>query len=281
MNVIVEKQSSNTTSAKVAYKNEEKELYNMSALITVNGYELQEINGEAVIKDTVLAERLGYKNTRDIRQLIKRMIEARNFGDALPCSIEEKPQNGGHTVLAYYLNEKQSLKVISKSETKNANDIMDQVLDVFIAWRNGKLQPIKTFEEQMRDTLLLADAKVKELQEKIEQDKPKVSLAESIQVSAGAMNISDWVRVLKDESGHIKQKNVFDLLREWRILFKQNKVNIPQAKYIDNGWFEVTENTIITPNGSKTKVQAKITGKGQVELSYRIKEYFKAQAISA
>lgn len=278
INVIVEKQSNNTLAGTSALNLNTKESYHMSALIQINGYEIQEINGEAVIKDVILAKRLGFERPRAIRQLIKRMIEDGNFGDATPYGVEEKPQNGGHTVTAYYLNEKQALKVISKSETKNANDIMDQVLDVFIAWRSGKLQPVKTYEETMREALLLADNKVKELQEKIEQDKPKVSLAESIQVAAGSMNISDWVRVLKDESGVIKQNKVFDLLREWKILFKEKKVNIPQAKYIDNGWFEVTENTIITPNGSKTKVQSKITGKGQVELSYRIKEYFKTQA---
>lgn len=281
MNASAEMPTNNTVVGATALNLNTKESYHMSALIHINGYELQEINGEAVIKDLVLAQRLGYKAPRQIREIIKRMIEQGSFGAVVPYDTIEKHENGKNDVEVFYLNEKQALKVISKSETRNANDIMDQVLDVFIAWRNGKLSPVKTFEEMMQEALLLADSKVKELQEKIEQDKPKVSLAESIQVAAGSMNISDWVRVLKDESGVIKQNKVFDLLREWKILFKQNKVNIPQAKYIDKGWFEVTENTIITPNGSKTKVQSKITGKGQVELSYRIKEYFKTQAISA
>lgn len=120
-------------------------------------------------------------------------------------------------------------------------------------------------------------AKVEEIESlnaKIEADKPKVALANCIEVAGGSVNISDWVRVLKDENTNIKQARVFELLKEWKIIFSDNGVNKPYAKYLEKGWFEVTENSIVTPKGNKTRLHTKITGKGQVALSYRIKEYF-------
>lgn len=108
----------------------------------------------------------------------------------------------------------------------------------------------------------------------IEAQKPKIALANCIEVAAASINISDWIRVIKDENSSITQNKVFDLLKKWKIIFKESGINKPYAPYIKNGWFEVTENIIVTPKGNKTKLQTKITGKGQVELSYKIKEHF-------
>ncbi len=111
----------------------------MSAII--NSWDVVEVDGEPTVKDTDLAERLGFERPRNIRNLIKRMVESGSFGGALPCSTEEVPENGGKIATVYHLNEKQALKVISKSETKKADEIMDEVIDVFLAFRSGKLQP--------------------------------------------------------------------------------------------------------------------------------------------
>lgn len=110
----------------------------MSAII-VNNWNVTEVNGEPTVKDTDLAERLEYKENKAIRKLIKRMIDNGNFGGGIPCPTLENVY--GNETETFYLNEKQALKVISKSETKKADEIMDEVIDVFLAFRHGKLQP--------------------------------------------------------------------------------------------------------------------------------------------
>jgi len=110
----------------------------MSA-IQINNWNVTEVNGEPTVKDIDLAERLGYSRPRAIRQLIERMAEKGQFGNATPCGEVEVVN--GKTVNVFHLNEKQALKVISKSETKKADAIMDEMIDVFVAYRNGKLQP--------------------------------------------------------------------------------------------------------------------------------------------
>lgn len=116
----------------------------MSAVLHVNGWAVSEINGEPTVKDTDLAEKLGYDRPRAIRQLIKRMVDNGSFGGATPCGTPEIV--AGNMTEVFYLNQKQSLKVISKSETKIADAIMDEVIDVFLAYRKGQLQPALDYE---------------------------------------------------------------------------------------------------------------------------------------
>ena len=117
----------------------------MSAVLHVNGWTVAEMNGEPTVRDTELAEKLGYERPRAVRQLIKRMVDNGSFGCATPCGAYEKIANGNQ-VEVFYLNQKQALKVISKSETKIADAIMDEVIDVFLAYRKGQLQPVLDYE---------------------------------------------------------------------------------------------------------------------------------------
>ena len=116
----------------------------MSAVLHVNGWTVAEMNGEPTVRDTELAEKLGYSRPRDIRKIIERMINADTFGGATPCRTPEII--AGNMTEVFYLNQKQALKVISKSETKIADAIMDEVIDVFLAYRKGQLQPVLDYE---------------------------------------------------------------------------------------------------------------------------------------
>lgn len=116
----------------------------MSAVLHVNGWTVSEINGEPTVRDTDLAEKLGYSRPRDIRKIIERMIDNGSFVGATPCRTPEVI--AGNLTEVFYLTQKQALKVISKSETKIADAIMDEVIDVFLAYRKGQLQPVLDYE---------------------------------------------------------------------------------------------------------------------------------------
>ncbi|WP_086931631.1 hypothetical protein [Agarilytica rhodophyticola] len=113
----------------------------MSNLISINNYDLHIFDGKPMIKDISLAEKLGYTEPKAIRRLIKRMLtklqlKAENVRDTVT-----RINNGkGREVSEYYLDEKTTLKVITKSETENADAITDEMIDVFIAYRSGELQ---------------------------------------------------------------------------------------------------------------------------------------------
>jgi hypothetical protein len=93
----------------------------------------------ARIRDVELGARLGYARPRAIRELIERMLADGKLSDAGLCRIVV--QSGGRPANEFWLNERSAIKVIAKSETPVADAILDEVIDVFVAWRNGKLMP--------------------------------------------------------------------------------------------------------------------------------------------
>lgn len=114
---------------------------------------------EPRVRDLELAERLGYDRPRDVRKLIARMIEEGKFAS---CHVRDTVSRTWHDgsvlvrrsaeavamprggereqeVAEYWLTEAQALKVIAKSETKRADQILDEVIRVFILARRGLL----------------------------------------------------------------------------------------------------------------------------------------------
>lgn len=103
---------------------------------------------EPLVVDTELAERLGYAEPRAIRKLIKRLAVNQNFGQIrmrdTVSRIQKKGQSniGGYEeriVQEYLLTERQALKVVVKSGTPRAEELTEMILDVFEAWRAGRL----------------------------------------------------------------------------------------------------------------------------------------------
>lgn len=109
----------------------------MTAL-TIQGYTLHDIDGEPMIEDLVLADRLGYDQRHSIRKLISRLLESGAINSGQLSSTVEKSQ--GRPGLKYFLSQKAALKVITRSETEKADQITDEMIDVFIEYRKGQQQ---------------------------------------------------------------------------------------------------------------------------------------------
>ena len=56
------------------------------------------------------------------------------------------------------------------------------------------------------------------------------------------------------------------------MLFRSN--NIPYQRYIDGGYFEVKESTYETAYGTKTSITTKVTGKGQIYITEKLRKEF-------
>lgn len=116
-------------------------------VVRVNGWDLVSESGkveEARIKDLELATKLAYSRLRDIRKLIKKLIDGGYLPGIQTRATKERIERQGRgiieiTVDEYYLTEAEALLVISKSETSVATAIMKEVIDVYIAVRRGLL----------------------------------------------------------------------------------------------------------------------------------------------
>jgi phage antirepressor YoqD-like protein len=138
-------------------------------------------------------------------------------------------------------------------------------------------QKPRTYEEIMREALLLADQKVMEQQQKIEKledkildDKPKVSFANAVAGSATAVNVGEWVKTIQSELNMpMGRTKAFQWLREEGFIMKNS--TMPYQHWVDKKIFEVKEVIVLTPRGDKITFTTLITGQGQLYLLDRLR----------
>lgn len=107
---------------------------------------------------------------------------------------------------------------------------------------------------------------VKSLNEKIEQDKPKVLFADAVETSKTSILIGDLAKLIKQNGYDIGQNRLFKWMRDNGYLGKSGeRKNMPTQKAMNMQLFDVKERTINNPDGSvRITRTTKVTGKGQV-----------------
>ena len=105
----------------------------------------------------------------------------------------------------------------------------------------------------------------KKLEEKIEEDKPKVLFANAVSSSRTSILIGDLAKILKQNGYNTGQKRLFEILRDEGFLMKSGSSrNMPTQKAMEMKLFEVKETTINNPDGSiRITKTTKVTGIGQ------------------
>ena len=128
------------------------------------------------------------------------------------------------------------------------------------------------FAEKKMNTLQI---EVKELQEKIETDKPKVIFAEALEISNNNILIGALAKILKQNGFEIGQNRLFEYLRSSGYLCSRGEqYNSPTQKSLELGLFEVKTRYTNDPNGSVRVVKTTtVTPKGQ---KYFINQFKKA-----
>lgn len=115
----------------------------------------------------------------------------------------------------------------------------------------------------------------KQLEAKIEADKPKIVFADAVSVSKTSILVGELAKLIKQNGIEIGQNRLFEYLRQSGFLIsrKGNDYNMPTQHAMNMGLFEIKETSITHSDGhtsiSKTP---KVTGKGQV---YFINKFLK------
>ncbi|WP_288866846.1 phage antirepressor KilAC domain-containing protein [uncultured Sneathia sp.] len=164
---------------------------------------------------------------------------------------------------------------------------LDMAKEICMLQRNEKgkqfrkyfIQVEKDFnspEKIMARAVLIANKKVstltievKELKNKIEEDRPRVSFAETIEKSSDSILIREFSKILANENIHIGQNKLYSLLRQWGYIF-QNSTE-PTQKAVQQGLFKINERVIKSVKGDILSRTTMVTGKGQVFLLDKIK----------
>lgn len=130
---------------------------------------------------------------------------------------------------------------------------------------------------QLANKIKDEQTKNKLLEEKIEQDKPKVHFAESVEISKDSILIADLAKLLKQKGVDIGEHRLYRFMREEGYLIKSgSEYNKPTQRSMDLGIFEIKTGYRSGTGGvTKLTYTSKVTGKGQI---YFINKFLKHSA---
>lgn len=226
-----------------------------------------EINGVGWLVGKDAAESLGYINSRDA---LSRHVDDDDKADVV---IHDGSQNRNMTVI----NESGLYSLVLSSKLSGArvfkkwvtNDVLPSIrkhglyatahtVENMLSNPDLAIQLLQKYKEEQQQKLVL--------QQKVEEDKPKVVFADSVTAADTTILIGDLAKIIKQNGVDIGQKRLFEWLRNNEYLMKGgSSKNMPTQKAADMGLFYVKETLITNPDGSvRITKTTKVTGKGQI-----------------
>ncbi len=149
---------------------------------------------------------------------------------------------------------KKQIKEILKTIRKNGMYVTERLLDN----PDLAIQAFKKLKEERE--------KRKELEAKIEEQKPQVLFANTVKSSYTSILVGELSKILTQGGFKTGQNRLFDLLRKDGFLISRQGTdyNMPTQKSMELGLFEIKESTVNNPDGSiRISKTPKVTGKGQ------------------
>lgn len=125
---------------------------------------------------------------------------------------------------------------------------------------NNPAEAARAWADQYEQAQKLA-AENKAKQKLIEEQQPKVKLADTITASAESIPVNMLAKFMAQKGYKIGEVRLFKYLRENGYIGRRgNHANVPCQRYIEMGLFEIQEST----NGEFTSIVPMVTGKGQL-----------------
>jgi anti-repressor protein len=191
----------------------------------------------------------------------------------------ENPQ-GGRPATDYEITIDMAKELCMLQKTEKGKIARKYFLDLEKKWNSP--------EAVMARALKMADMKILEykntvlnLNNKLEQQEPKVLFADSVQASTTTILVGQLAKILKQNGIDIGQNRLFEWLREngYLINRKGTDYNMPTQKSMDLGLFKVKETSIGHSDGHVTiSSTPKVTGKGQLYFVNKFKKLFNKEA---
>ena len=215
-------------------------------------------NGNTLFCGSDVAKALGYTNapdalTRHCRGIVKR----------------DTPTSSGVQTMSF-IPEGDVYRLITHSKLPTAEKFERWVFDEVLPTvrQTGAYMTPETIEKVLMnpDTIISLATQLKELQTKVEQDKPKVLCADAVAASHTSILIGDLAKLIRQNGVEVGQNRLFQWLRDNGYLIKRkgSDWNMPTQRSIEMGLLEIKESTHIDGNGCNVTTKTpKVTGKGQ------------------
>ena len=185
------------------------------------------------------------------------------------------PQNGQPTT-DYQLALPMAKELCMIQRTERGKQARQYFLSVESAWN--------TPEMVMARAITFAQKRISGLEEsntalltQIEQDKPKVRLAEAVTSSTTSILVGEMAKVLRQNGVDIGRDRLFAWLRDNGYLIKSGaERNIPTQRAMDLGLFEIRYRPVTYNGEEHTARTPMVTGRG---VQYFINRFTRRQAI--
>lgn len=120
-------------------------------------------------------------------------------------------------------------------------------------------------DAQTRELFRLNLSTIRQLNKKIEQDKPLVDFASHIQTSEDCISMNDMAKLATKNGIKIGRTRLFNFLREKKVLgCRDGHKNMPYQRYIDTQpWFQLKESSYIQNGEVRIGLTPMVTPKGQ------------------
>ena len=129
-------------------------------------------------------------------------------------------------------------------------------------------------DPQTKELFRLNLSTIRQLNDKIEQDKPLVDFASQIQTSEDCISMNDMAKLAAKNGFKIGRTRLFSFLRDKKVLgciggYK----NIPYQRYVDTQpWFQIKESSYIQNGEVKLSLTPMVTPKGQAGIIKLLKK---------
>lgn len=187
------------------------------------------------------------------------------------------PQSPALKISINFIPEGDLYRLIIRSNLSNAERFERWVFDEVLPSirKHGMYATPASVEDMLADpdTMIkalqaLKDERQKRLEaeQQIKQQKPLIQFAETCQASEDSLLIRDLAKVI----GTTGEKRLFQTLRDWQLIYKKDGRNLPYQKYVERGYFVVTEAPYITEGEVRLALTTRVTPKGQQYIIARL-----------
>ncbi len=228
---------------------------------------IEEKNGEQLVSARELHQFLEVKTK--YKDWFPRMCE---YGfvenkDFITIAQKRATAQGNETT---YFDHLMKISMAKELSMIQRNEKGKQAREYFIkceeAWNSEDMILARALQIQNKKVLGYKE-QIKVLENKLEEQKPKVLFASAVETSKSTILIGEMAKILKQNGIDIGQKRLFSWLRDNGYLIKRNGTdyNMPTQKAMEMKLFEIKETAVTHSDGHITiNKTPKITGKGQV-----------------